>query len=100
MAADDEVLEDEPPAWSGELVGADGMAARRDHPVGEETEEAERPELHLLDVAVRERLAGMADGEYGQDLRGQADQRKDPQGAAQGDQAGDRRVRSDRYRPH
>ena len=34
VAADDEVLEDEPAARSDELVGADGVAHRRDRPVG------------------------------------------------------------------
>ena len=41
-------------------------------PVGVEAAQAERPELHVADVAVRQRDAGMADGEDGQDLSGQA----------------------------
>ena len=34
VAADDEVLEDEPAAGPGELVGADGVAHRRDRRCG------------------------------------------------------------------
>ena len=45
-------------------------------------------------------IAGMADGEDGQDLPGQADQGEDTQGAAQDDQAVDASVRPHRHRRH
>ena len=53
VAADDEVLEDEPASRSDELVGADGVATRRDRPLGVEAAQAERPGLHVADVHVR-----------------------------------------------
>ena len=67
VAADDEVLEDEPASGSGQLVGADGVAARRDRALGVEAAQAERPRLHVADVHVRQRAAREADGEDGQD---------------------------------
>jgi hypothetical protein len=57
MAADDEVLEDEPAARSDELVGADGLAYRRDRFVVVETAQAQRTELHLADADVCQRRA-------------------------------------------
>ena len=45
VAADDEVLEDEPAARPGELVGTDGLAHRRDGAVGVEAAQAERPDF-------------------------------------------------------
>ncbi len=62
VAADDEVLEDEPASGSGQLVGADGVAPRRDRPLGVEAAQAERPRLHVADVHVRQRAAREADG--------------------------------------
>ena len=57
VAADDEVLEDEPAAGPGELVGADGMAHRRAGALGLEAAQAERPRVHVAALHVRERAA-------------------------------------------
>ena len=53
VAADDEVLEDEPASGAEQLVGADGVAARGAWPVGLEVAQAERPALHMADADVR-----------------------------------------------
>ena len=60
VAAHDEVLEDEPAARAGELVGADGVAPGLDRAVALEAAQAERPELHLAAADVRQRAAGDA----------------------------------------
>ena len=82
VAVDDEVLEDEPAAGSDELVGTDGVAARRARHVGVQAAQAQRPGLHLADDHVRQRAARSADGPDGQDSRRAADPRQDAQGAA------------------
>ncbi len=58
---------------SDELVGADGVAHRRDRAVGVEAAQAERAGLHVAAVHVRQRAARDADGQDGQDLSGPAD---------------------------
>src|SRR4029079_6696557 len=60
----------------------------------------ERPGLHLADVQLRERVAGIDDGEDGEDLRWQAAAHQDAQGAAGDDQAVDAPVSAARHRRH
>src|SRR6185503_8545572 len=52
VAVDDEVLEDEPPAWSVQLVGTNGVARRLDWNVALQTASFEWSELYVaaLDV--------------------------------------------------
>ena len=56
VAADDEVLEDEPAAGAGELVGAHGVARRRRRALAPSAAKAERPELHVAPADVRSAL--------------------------------------------
>src|SRR5205823_1829694 len=87
VAAHDEVLEDEPAAGSGELVGADGLASRRAGTVGVEAAQVERTRLHVAALHVRQRAAGAADGEDGQDPPRPPAVYQNTQGAAGDDQA-------------
>src|SRR5262245_35069079 len=57
VAADDEVLEDESPSGSGELVGADRVARRVAVPLGVEAPEAEWAWFYVAVVSVRRRAA-------------------------------------------
>jgi hypothetical protein len=57
VAADDEVLEDEPATGSEQLVGTDRRAPRRHRPVGLEAPKAERPRLQVAVVELHPRAA-------------------------------------------
>ena len=65
-----------------QLVGADGVADGRARAVGVEAAQVERSELHVAAVPVRQRAAGEADGQDGQDSSGAAAEDQEPQGAA------------------
>src|SRR4030095_5552661 len=62
VAATDEVLEDEPAPGTEQLVGADGVAARRARAVGVPAAEDERSRIYVAAFHVSERAARMGDG--------------------------------------
>ena len=67
VAADDEVLEDEPAARSNELVGTDGLAARAPSGCGRTSCASSTARLHVADADVRERGARNGPLQAGQD---------------------------------
>ena len=67
VAADDEVLEDEPAAGTNELVGSDGLEARGARALGMEAAQAQRTQLHVAVADVRERRAGKGPRQTGPD---------------------------------
>lgn len=87
LAAHHEVLEDESPAGTKQLVGAGGVAPRRPRSLGLSAAEIRRPRFHLAAVHVRRRHAGAADGKAGETPHVATSGDQDAEGAAPDDQA-------------